>query len=87
MRLPFTLEDDEPRPGFPAPRPASRMVADVRQRARSVQTEAPFRPVEHFCACGAWGCYGLGPPAAPVLRWFCPACVPDGVLPARAVAA
>jgi hypothetical protein len=59
------------------------MVEVVKQTAA---TET-FRPVEHFCACGAWGCYGLGRPAAPALRWFCPACVPDGVLPPRAVAA
>lgn len=30
---------------------------------------------EHFCACGKFGCFGLGN------RWYCPGCVPPGFLP------
>lgn len=32
-------------------------------------------PLLHYCACGAWGCYGLGD------TWFCRRCAPAGFLP------
>ncbi|MFN3582589.1 hypothetical protein [Phenylobacterium sp.] len=37
--------------------------------------QQPSRPFVHPCACGAWGCYGLGG------AWFCRRCVPAGFLP------
>lgn len=37
--------------------------------------QQPARPFLHNCACGAWGCYGLGD------TWFCRKCVPADFLP------
>lgn len=39
-------------------------------------------PDEHHChVCGRDACYGLGLPAVPVERWYCPKHVPPGFLP------
>lgn len=49
--------------------------------ARPNDKPTPARPFMHWCACGAWGCYGLGD------TWFCRACAPRGFLPGNRVRA
>jgi hypothetical protein len=33
-------------------------------------------PYEHYCACGAWGCFGVGVTRANPGKWYCGKCKP-----------
>lgn len=58
--------------------------AQVQQPSMFAEPPKPPAPLPvRLCACGAVGCYGLGPPAVPAQneRWWCRRCVPAGFLP------
>lgn len=64
------LAEEEPAWARPADAPKARAYTAQTFTKPPKPTKA-FAPADHPCACGAWGSFGLLPPAVLAPVWFC----------------
>lgn len=65
---PLPLADEDPAYAPPVARRAPMLVETL---TKPPKPKKLFTPVSHPCACGAWGSFGLLPPAVLAPVWFC----------------